>query len=144
MWHKGLRGHPCVCNVVLFLHHFQSYSFLKIDKVKMKNANFVINEANGIKSNDSLKCLVITLRNKIYWSKVLTDQQGLFRFFRKHKIVKNHLSNLLKRFFQKKSLCNFFGQKMESTLPKYAPSISQLLKITLSSVGFKWKTVFIY
>ena len=32
-------------------------------------------------------------------------------------------------YFQKKSLCNFFGKKMESTLPKYAPSISQLLII---------------
>ena len=57
----------------------------------------------------------------IYWSKVLTDQQGLCRFFRKHKIVKNlktatikqviiHLSNLLKCFFQKKSLCIFWSK----------------------------------
>ena len=78
--------------------------------------------------------------NEIYWSKVLTDQQGICRFFRKHKIVKNlktatvkqviiHLSNFLKCFFQKKSLCNSFGQKMKSILPKYAPSISQLLII---------------
>ena len=82
----------------------------------------------------------------IYWSKVLTDQQGLCRFFRKHKIVKNlktatikqviiHLSNLQKMFFflffffQKKSLCILFWSKMESTLLKYAPSISQLLII---------------
>ena len=59
---------------------------------------------------------------KIYWSKVLTDQQGLCRFFRKHKIVKNlktatikhviiHLSNLTKCFFRKKSLCNFLVKK---------------------------------
>ena len=70
------------------------------------------------------------------------------RFFRKHKIVKNlktatikqviiHLSNLLKRFFFfRKShyvffffFFFFFGQKMESNLPKYAPSISQLVII---------------
>ena len=36
---------------------------------------------------------------------------------------------ITKTYFQKKSSCNFFGQKMESTLPKYAPSISQLLII---------------
>ena len=57
-----------------------------------------------------------------YWSKVLTDQQILCRFFRKHKIVKNlqtatikqviiHLSNLLKCFFQKSYYVIFFGQK---------------------------------
>ena len=75
----------------------------------------------------------------IYWSKVLTDQQGSCRYFRKHKIVKNlktatikqviiHLSNLLKRFFRKSHYV-FFWSKMESTLPQYAPSISQLLII---------------
>ena len=37
---------------------------------------------------------------------------------------------------------------MESTLPKYAPSISQLLiipiiKITFSSIGFEWKKALI-
>ena len=64
----------------------------------------------------------------VYWSKVLTDQQGLCRYFWKHKIVKNlktattkqviiHLSNLLKCFFQKKSLCNFFGQKWKVPYP---------------------------
>ena len=48
----------------------------------------------------------------IYWSKVLTDQQGLCRFFRKHKTVKNlktatikqliiHLSNFLKCVYRK-------------------------------------------
>ena len=37
---------------------------------------------------------------------------------------------ITKIYFQKKSLCNFFGKKMESTLPKYAPSISQLMIIT--------------
>ena len=64
----------------------------------------------------------------IYWSKVLTDQQGLCRVFRKHKIANNlktatikqviiHLSNLLKYFFQKTSLCNFFGQKWKVPYP---------------------------
>ena len=36
---------------------------------------------------------------------------------------------ITKIYFQKKSSGNFFGQKMESTLPKYVPSISQLLII---------------
>ena len=87
------------------------------------------------------RCVYIW-RKQIYWSKVLTDEQGLCRFFRKHKIVKNlktatikqviiYLSNLLKCFFRKSHyVFFFFGQKMESTLPKYAPSFSQLLIIT--------------
>ena len=98
---------------------------------------------------------------EIHWSKVLTEE-GLCRFFRKHKIVKNlktatikqviiHLSNLLKCFFQKKSLCNFFGQKNG----KYPTHICALnfttvdypiywtFKITLSSIGFEWKKALI-
>ena len=30
---------------------------------------------------------------------------------------------ITKIYFQKKSLCYFFGQRLEGTLPKYAPSI---------------------
>ena len=84
----------------------------------------------------------------VYWSKVLTDQQGLCIFFRKHKIVKNlktakikqvivHLSNLLKCVFREKVIMLFFfcvcvcvcvcvclggggGQKMKSALPNYS------------------------
>ena len=85
-----------------------------------------------------------TVDYPVYWTFKITlssIQQGLCRFFRKHKTVKNlktatikqvtiHLSNLLKCFFiQTKSLCIFLVKKMESTLPKYAPSISQLLII---------------
>ena len=66
---------------------------------------------------------------KLYWSKVLIDQQGLCQFFRKHKIVTKletatikqviiHLSNLLKCFFKKRQYVFIFGQKIESTLPK--------------------------
>ena len=36
---------------------------------------------------------------------------------------------ITKIYFQKKSFSNLFGQKMESTPPQYAPSISQLLII---------------
>ena len=78
---------------------------------------------------------------------VLTDQPGLCQFFRKHKIVKNlnltatikqviiHLSKLLKFIFRKSHYVTFLvKKKMESTLPKYAPSISQLLII--SCIGY--------
>ena len=56
-----------------------------------------------------------------------------------------------KMFFQKKSLCYFFGQKME----RYPTQIRALnfttvdypvywtFKITLSSIGFEWKKVLI-
>ena len=57
--------------------------------------------------------IYLSLHTHIYWSKVTTDQQGLCRFFRKNKIVKNlktatikqviiHLSNLLKCLIQNK------------------------------------------
>ena len=57
-----------------------------------------------------MTAVLLTCLQLLYWSKVLTDQQGLCRFFKKHKIVKNlqtatikqvisHLSNLLKCFF---------------------------------------------
>ena len=82
----------------------------------------------------------VEIGHEIYWSKVLTDQQGLCRFFRKHKNSKISENSdnktgdyssfkFTKMFFQKKSLCIFLVKKMESTLPKYAPSISQLLII---------------
>ena len=73
---------------------------------------------------------VIKMRmcHKVYWSKVLTDQQGLCRFFRKHKVVKNLKKSDNKTgdyssfkftkvifcfvfFFQKKSFCNFLVKK---------------------------------
>ena len=49
-----------------------------------------------------------------------------------------------KIYFQKKSLCYFFGQRLESTLPKYVPSILSAIDypmywtfiIILSSNGF--------
>ena len=44
-----------------------------------------------------------------------------------------------KIYFQKKSLCYFFGQRLEGTLPKYAHSILSaidFLWIILSSIGF--------
>ena len=34
-----------------------------------------------------------------------------------------HLSEIAKIYFQNKSLCYFFGQRLEGTLPEYAPSI---------------------
>ena len=51
---------------------------------------------------------------------------------------------ITKIYFQKKSLCYFFGQRLEGTLPKYAPSISSAIDypvywtfiIILSSIGF--------
>ena len=57
----------------------------------------------------SLRYIFLTF---IYWSKVLTNQPGWYRFFRKHKIVNNlkratikqviiHLSKLLKFIFRK-------------------------------------------
>ena len=64
----------------------------------------------------------------VYWFKVLTDQQGLCRFFRKHKIVKNlktatvkkviiHLSNLLKCFFRKCHYVFFLVKKWKVPYP---------------------------
>ena len=93
----------------------------------------------------------------VYWSKVLTDQQGLCRYFWKHKIVKNlktattkqviiHLSNLLKCFFRKSHYVIFLVKN-----GKYPTQIRTFnfttvdypvywtFKITLSSIGFEWK-----
>ena len=72
-------------------------------------------------------------RLHVHWSKVLNNQLG-WCFFRKHKIVKNlkratikqviiHLSKSRKFIFRKSLYVTFFGQKMERTLPEYAPSI---------------------
>ena len=110
----------------------------------------------------------VEIGHEIYWSKVLTDQQGLCRFFRKHKNSKiSENSNnktgdyssfkFTKMFFQKKSLCIFLVQKMESTLPRYEyPTqicafnfttfdypVYWTFKITLSSIGFEWKKALI-
>ena len=95
----------------------------------------------------------------VYLSKVLTDQQGLCRFFRKHKIVKKDENSDNKTgdyssfkftkmfFFQKKSLCNCFGQKngkypiqiraFNFTTVDYP--VYWTFKITLSFIGFEWK-----
>ena len=51
---------------------------------------------------------------------------------------------ITKIYFQKKSLCCFFGQRLECTLPKFAPSILSAIDypvywtfiIILSSTGF--------
>ena len=51
---------------------------------------------------------------------------------------------ITKNYFQKKSLCYFFGQRLEGTLPKYAPSVLSAINypvywtfiIILSSIGF--------
>ena len=90
----------------------------------------------------------------VYRSKALTDQPELYRFFRKHKLVKksensdnktgDYSSFKIAKIYM--SLCNLFGQKMESTLPKYAPSIYTTVdypvywtfKIILSSIGKCW------
>ena len=97
----------------------------------------------------------IAIDNKLlYWSKVLTDQQGLCRFFWKHKIVKNLKTATIKQVIIQLSnslYFFFFFQKMESTLPKYTPSIFTTVdypvywtfKITLSSIGFEWEKVLI-
>ena len=58
----------------------------------------------------------------IYWSKVLTDQPGWYRFFRKHKIVNNlkrttikqmiiHLSKLPNFIFRKSNYVTFLVKK---------------------------------
>ena len=97
----------------------------------------------------------------IYWSKVLTDQQGSCRFFRKHKIVKNlktatikqviiHLSNLLKRFFRKSHYVFFLVKNGKYPTPIRAFNFTTVdypvywtFKITLSSTGFEWKKALI-
>ena len=97
----------------------------------------------------------------IYWSKVLTDQQGLCRVFRKHKIVNNlktatikqviiHLTNLLKCFFQKSHYVIFWSKngKYPTQIRAFYFTIVDYpvywtFKITLSSIGFEWKKVLI-
>ena len=91
---------------------------------------------------------------QLYWSKVLTDQPGLCRFFRKHKIVKDlktatlkqvfiYLSKLLKFIFRKSHYVTFsVKKKKESTQPKYAPSISQLLITCILCIGHSNHTFF--
>ena len=80
----------------------------------------------------------------------------IMSIFRKHKIVQNlkiatvkqvisHLSKLLKFIFRKSHYV-LFGQKMESTLPKYPPSVWPLLIIPCIGhseshflpFGFEW------
>ena len=91
----------------------------------------------------------------VYWPKVLTDQSGWNRFFQEtwniKKIEKNEFQpgdyspfKTTKIYFQKKSLCYFFGQRLEGTLAKYAPSILSAIDypvywtfiIIFSSIGF--------
>ena len=111
------------------------------------------------------KCEKVNLKKllkQIYWSKFLTDHRGLCRFCRKHKIAKKSENSdnktgdyssfkFTKMFFQKKSLCIFFGQ----TNGKYPTQIRAFnfttvdyhvywtFKITLSFIGFQWIKVLI-
>ena len=108
------------------------------------------------------KCQSLIMALQIYWSKVLTDQPGLCRFFRKHKIVKKkkkknlktervkqviiHLSKLLKFIFRKSHNVNFWSEN-----GKYPTKIRAFnfttddypvywtFKFTLYSIGFEWK-----
>ena len=129
-WHRRTSNRKGCCLLAFGCVKY----LLPLDHVSKNQLSTNQNLFNAHKNswNDCWTCI---LSLDIYWSKVLTDQRGLCRFFRKHKTVKNlktatikrviiHLSNL-----QKKSLCNVFGQKMENTRPKYAPSVSQLLII---------------
>ena len=98
----------------------------------------------------------------IYWSKVLTDEQGLCRFSRKHKIVKNLKTATIKqviyssfkftkKLFSERVIMYFFWSKNG----KYTTQIRAFnfttadypvywtFKITLSSIGFEWKKVLI-
>ena len=99
----------------------------------------------------------MTERRHIYWSKFLTDQPGLCRFFRKHKILKHpkiatikqviiHLSKLLKSIFRKSQYITFLVKKWkvpyQNTRFKLTTvdySVYWKFKIILSSIGFEWE-----
>ena len=94
---------------------------------------------------------------QIYLPKILIDQSGWSRFLRKLEILRKlkrtnlkqviiPLSKLLKFIFRK-SHCYFFGQRLDGTVPKYAPSVLSAIGylvyctfiIILSSIGFLWR-----
>ena len=129
----------CFLNWMLNIHQLIHQTFnIIIDVIytrqKVKTYRFTISLYNlGNKTGASDKGYCEFGYCDIYWPKVLTDQSGWSRFFRKLEILRKlkrtnlkqaiiHLSKLLK-FIKKKSLCHFFGQRLEGTIPKYAPSV---------------------
>ena len=88
-------------------------------------------------------------RSNLYWPNRI---ESIFQeTWNIKKIEKNEFETgdnssfkITKIYFQKKSLCYFFGQRLEGTLPKYAPSIINAIDypvywtliIILPSIGF--------